>query len=85
MSTTFHPQTDDQPEVTNRILSIYLLCLARDLPRSWLRWLSWAKDCYTSSFQMTLKGDTLLGGVWCDPSTLLSYEAGMSKVPAVQQ
>jgi hypothetical protein len=34
MGTTFQPQTDGQSEVTNRILGVYLRCLAGDQPRS---------------------------------------------------
>jgi hypothetical protein len=37
LSSTFWPQTDDQSEVTNRILGVYLRCLGGDRPRSWLR------------------------------------------------
>ena len=35
-SSVFHPQTDGQSEVTNRIIIMYLRCLAGDRPRSWL-------------------------------------------------
>jgi hypothetical protein len=34
MSTTFYPQTDGQSKVTNRILRVYLRCLAGDQPCS---------------------------------------------------
>jgi hypothetical protein len=33
-SSAFHPQTDGQSEVTNRIIVMYLRCLAGDRPRS---------------------------------------------------
>ena len=49
LSSAFRPQTDGQSEVTNRILGVYLRCLAGDRPRSWLRWLPWAEYCYNSS------------------------------------
>jgi hypothetical protein len=36
VSSAFHPQTDVQSEVTNKIITIYLRCLAGDSLRSWL-------------------------------------------------
>ena len=33
LSSAFHPQTGGQSKVTNRILGMYLRCLARDQPR----------------------------------------------------
>jgi hypothetical protein len=36
-SSAFHPQTDGQSEVANKIITAYLRCLAGDRPRSWLR------------------------------------------------
>jgi hypothetical protein len=62
MSTAFHPQTDDQSELTNKILGVYLRCLIGDQPHSWLRWLPWAEYCYNTSFQMALQA-TPLGGI----------------------
>jgi transposase InsO family protein len=36
MSSTFHPQSNGQSEVVNRIIIMYLRCLAGDRPRTWL-------------------------------------------------
>jgi hypothetical protein len=55
MSSAFHPQTDGQSEVVNRIITMYLRCLAGDRPKSWLKWLPWAEFCYNSSYQSALK------------------------------
>jgi transposase InsO family protein len=49
-SSAFHPQTDDQSEITNKIITAYLRCLAGDRPQSWLRWLPWAEFCFNSSY-----------------------------------
>jgi hypothetical protein len=50
MSSAFHPQSDGQSEASNKIITMYLRCLAGDRPWQWLRWLPWAKFCYNSSF-----------------------------------
>lgn len=34
MSTAFHPQTDDQSEVVNKCIAMYLHCFNGDRPRS---------------------------------------------------
>lgn len=46
MSSAFHPQSDGQSEVVNRIITMYLRCLAGDRPKTWLKWLPWAEFCY---------------------------------------
>jgi hypothetical protein len=38
-SYAFHPQSDVQSEVVNRVITMYLRCLAGDRLKSWLRWL----------------------------------------------
>jgi hypothetical protein len=34
----FHPQSNGQLEVTNKIIIMYLHCLARDRPQEWLHY-----------------------------------------------
>jgi hypothetical protein len=55
LSSAFHPQTDGQSEVTNRIITVYLCCLAGGRPKSWLQWLPWVEYCYNTSYQTMLK------------------------------
>lgn len=35
MSTTLHPQTDDQFEVVNKTIGMYLQCITGYQPRAW--------------------------------------------------
>jgi hypothetical protein len=83
LSSAFHPQTDGQSEVTNRIIALYLRCLTGDRPRSWLHWLPWAEFCYNTSFQSALKTTPFNVVYGWDPPPLLKYQAGMSSVAAV--
>jgi hypothetical protein len=85
MSSAFHPQTDGQSEVVNKIIVMYLCCLAGDRPKSWLQWLAWAEFCYNSSYQTALKCSPFRVVYGQDPPTLRSYEPGTAKVVAVDR
>jgi len=54
MSTAFHPQTDGQSEVVNKVIAMYLRCVTGDRPRAWVDWLSSAEYCYNTSFHTAL-------------------------------
>ena len=43
MSTAFHPQTDGQSEVVNKVIAMYRRCATGDRPRAWVDWLPWAE------------------------------------------
>jgi hypothetical protein len=86
MSSAFHPQSDGQSEVVNRVINMYLRCLVGDQPRSWLQWLPWAEFCYNSSYQTVLKCSPFKVVYGRDPPlTLLSYQPGASRVAVVDK
>jgi hypothetical protein len=83
MSTAFHPQTDGQSEVVNKVLAMYLRCLTGDRPRAWVDWLSWAEYCYNTSFHTALRA-TLFEVVYGRPPLpLLPYKPGTAKTDKV--
>jgi hypothetical protein len=55
MRTAYHPQTDGQSEVVNKVNAMYLRCVIGDRPRSRVDWLSWAEFCYNTSFHTALR------------------------------
>lgn len=54
MSTTYHPQTDDQTERVNQCLETYLRCFVHACPIKWHQWLSLAEFWYNTSHHSTL-------------------------------
>jgi hypothetical protein len=50
MSSAFHPQSDGQSEVVNRVILVYLRCLVGDHLKIWLYWLPWAEYCYNTLY-----------------------------------
>jgi hypothetical protein len=85
MSSAFHPQTDGQSKVVNRVTAMYLRCLARDHPKTWLQWLPWAEYCYNSSCQTAIKCSPFKVVYGRDPPSLLSYQLGAACVAAVDK
>jgi hypothetical protein len=83
LSTAFHPQTDGQSEVTNKILGVYLF--AGDRPKGWLRWLPWAEYCYNTSFQSSLRTTPFRVVYGRDPPALIPYQPGSARVQALDR
>lgn len=83
LSSAFHPQSDGQTEVVNRVIGMYLRCLSGDRPKDWLRWLPCAEFCYNSSFQTALRATPFRVVYGRDPPALVAYEPGIARLAAV--
>lgn len=66
----YHPQTDGQMEVVNRVIEKYLRCFTNEKYSSWAKWLGWAEFCYNSSYQSAIR---------MSPRTLLTYVPGTTE------
>jgi hypothetical protein len=85
MTSAFHPQSDGQTEVANKVIVMYLRCLTGDCPHQWLRWLSWAEYVYNTAYQSALNETPFTMVYGHDPSSIRSYEPGETRVAAVAQ
>jgi hypothetical protein len=83
ISTTFHPQTDGQSEVVNKVIAMYLRCVTGDRPRAWVDWLSWVEYCYNTSFHTSLRATPFKVVYGQPPPPLLPYETGSAKTEVV--
>ncbi|KAL8115463.1 hypothetical protein AgCh_022090 [Apium graveolens] len=85
LSSAYHPQTDGQTEVVNRILEQYLRCFAFQKPRSWLSFLAWEEYWYNSTFHSSIgmtPFEALYGRL---PHSIPCYNVGDSPVNEVDQ
>ena len=55
MSSSYHPQSDGQTKVINRILEQYLQCFVGSQPQRWQEWLPWAELSYNTSVHSSTK------------------------------
>jgi hypothetical protein len=80
-SSAYHPQTD----VVNRTIEMYLRCFSSSFPKQWVKWLSWVKLCYNTSFHSPTKHSPF-GVVYGRPSpSLLSYILGTTQAAVVEE
>jgi hypothetical protein len=85
MSSSYHPQSDDQTKVMNRTLEQYLCCFAGDQPKKWVEWLPWAEFSYNTSLHLSTKTTPFEAVYGTLPSTLLTYVPGTSRIQAVDE
>nr|GEY81332.1 reverse transcriptase [Tanacetum cinerariifolium] len=85
LSTTYHPQTDGQTEVVNRILGCYLRCMCGEKPKEWVKWLSLTEFWYNTNYHTSTK-TTPNEAVYCQtPHIHVPYILGDSRVEEVDR
>ncbi|WVZ24709.1 hypothetical protein V8G54_003253 [Vigna mungo] len=85
MSTSYHPETDGQTEVVNRIVEGYLRCFCSEQPKSWYLMLSWAEIWYNTSYQGAAKCTPFEIVYGRPPPSFSRYIPGETQVEAVAQ
>ncbi|MCH81120.1 transposon Tf2-1 polyprotein [Trifolium medium] len=83
MSTTYHPQSDGQTEIVNKVLQQYLRCFVQDKPKQWGQFLHWAEWHYNTAIHTStglLPYQVVYGRA---PPALMDYIPGSSKLQAV--
>ena len=74
MSSSYHPQTDDQSEIFNRCLEMYLCCYTQQNPKDWYKLLPWANYWYNTASESVI-GMTPYKAVFAqDPPPIIKYE-----------
>ena len=54
-NTAYHPQTDGQSEIVNKMVETYLRYFVNRQPKHWVRWLHWTEFCYNTSPHLSIK------------------------------
>ena len=83
MSSSYHPQSDGQTEVINRVLEQYLRCFSGDQPRKWVEWLPWAEYSYNTSLHSSTKVTLFEALYGIPPPSLHTYVPRTSKLQVV--
>ncbi|CAH9118783.1 unnamed protein product [Cuscuta epithymum] len=84
-SSAYHPETDGQTEVLNRVLETYLRCFTSEQPRQWIRWISWAEYWYNTAFQTAARVTPFEVVYGRPPPSIRRFLPGESSVAAVAE
>lgn len=84
-SSAYHPESDGQTEVVNRILQTYLRCFAYDAPNRWLNYLHLAEFWYNSSYQSSIRMSPFQAVYGRAPMSVATYIRGSAQIATVDE
>lgn len=84
-SSAYHPQSDGQTEVVNKIMENYLRCFIGGQPNTWAKWLPWLEFWYNTSFQVSINCTPFKVVYGREPPRLLRYERGSTAVAELEE
>jgi hypothetical protein len=85
LSTTYHPQTDDQTEVFKKCLETYLRFFSLEKKKQWAQWLPLVEWWYNTSYHIATRVTDFEVVYGQNPPSVLSYFLGVSNVQAVEE
>ncbi|XP_017416580.1 uncharacterized protein LOC108327382 [Vigna angularis] len=83
MSTSFHPETDGQTKVLNRVLEQYLRSMVHNKPNDWEKYLGLVEWCYNTTIHSATGMSPFQVMYEKEPPSIPQYFAGSSSVDAV--
>jgi hypothetical protein len=83
LSSTFHPQIDNQSVATNKVITMYLRCLSDDCLRQWVQLLSWVDFWYNSAYQVSLHTSPFSVMYDHDLPPICAYSCSTKHLPSV--
>jgi hypothetical protein len=84
MSSAYHPQSDGQTEIVNKVMQQYLRCFVNDKPKQWGKFLHWAEWHYNTAIH-TATGISPFQVVYGRaPPVLADYIEGSTTLQAVE-
>ncbi|KAL0319962.1 UNVERIFIED_CONTAM: Retrovirus-related Pol polyprotein from transposon.6 [Sesamum radiatum] len=83
-SSAYHPQSDGQTEVLNRVLETYLRCFVNEEPCLWFRFLHLAEFWYNSSHHSSIGMSPFHALYGRPPPSFVPYISGSSTVASLE-
>ena len=83
-SSAYHPQTDGQTEIVNKMVEQYLRCFSGDKPKGWVKWLPLAEWWYNTNIHASTKLSPFESVYGYPPPKLIPYTPRTTQLQEVE-